>query len=272
MNHGRSCVIVSTYNAPRELELTLEGLLRQNCQPDEVVVADDGSKEETRALVAEREADFGGRLKHVWHEDCGNRKAAICNEAVRNSDAPYLLFIDGDSIPHSRWVEDHLKESRAERVLCGRRVKLGPLMSEDVSREVVSSGALEAWFGRVFRSAASGDTQRWSLGLRLPPGLCRVLHPRRRKLMGVNFSLPREVFEAVNGYDEDWSTRRQDRDLDLRLIRGGFEMYPFLNRGVVFHLHHETRKPDAQTESRVLEEERSDRVRCEVGLARGGGS
>jgi cellulose synthase/poly-beta-1,6-N-acetylglucosamine synthase-like glycosyltransferase len=233
------------------------------------VIADDGSKEETRALIAEREGEFGGRLKHVWHEDKGNRKAAICNEAVRSSEAPYLLFIDGDSVPHSRWIEDHRKGARAGRVLCGRRVKLGPVLSEEMNREIVSSGVLEAWFGRVFRSAVSGDTQRWSLGLRLPSGLCRVLHPRKRKLMGVNFSLPREAFERVNGYDENWSTRRQDRDLDLRLNRGGFEMYPFLNRGVVFHMHHESRKPDAQTEDRVREEEKSDRVRCEVGLDRG---
>jgi glycosyltransferase involved in cell wall biosynthesis len=263
-----TAVIVSTFNAPESLRLSLLGFAAQQRSEFEVVVADDGSGPETREVVAGWAPEFGGCLQHVWHENQGNRKSIICNEAVRVSKAPYLVFLDGDAVPHSRWLEDHIEIARPGRVLCGRRVKLGPNLSGRIGREEVESGSLERWFGIVFRGAIKRDVNRWMLGLRVPSFARGVFHPTRRKLMGVNFSLPRSVFEAVNGYDEEWTSRRQDRDLDLRLTRGAFESLPLINRAVVYHLHHEERRPDPATQERVRAEEESSRVRCAVGLVR----
>ena len=57
-------------------------------------------------------------------------------------------------------------------------------------------------YGTLIRSFMRGDTKRLGLGLRLPRPVRSLLHPRPRRLMGVNFSLPKELFVAVNGYDE----------------------------------------------------------------------
>ena len=84
--------------------------------------------------------------------------------------------------------------------------------------------------------------------------------------MGVNVSLSRKAFETVNGYDEEWNQRRQDRDLDLRLSRAGLRYVPLLNHAVVYHLYHEERQPSQEVEARVREESTSDRVRCRVDL------
>jgi GT2 family glycosyltransferase len=143
-------------------------------------------------------------------------------------------------------------------VLCGRRVKLGPRASARVDARVVASGGLE---GLSF-----ADTQRALLGLRLPSLLARMLHPRPRKLMGVNFSLSRRAFEQVNGYDEEWPGRRGDRDLDLRLQRAGCRFVALVNRAIVYHLHHLERPNSEAIQQRVAEEERSTRVQCRQGL------
>ena len=45
-------VIMSTYNAPRELDLALCGLSRQSREPDELLIADDGSSEATSDVIA----------------------------------------------------------------------------------------------------------------------------------------------------------------------------------------------------------------------------
>ena len=76
----KTCVIISTYNNPRWLKLTLTGYEGQTVMPDEVIVADDGSGEETRLLVD----SFSGRLpiKHVWHTDRGFQKSEILNKAI----------------------------------------------------------------------------------------------------------------------------------------------------------------------------------------------
>jgi hypothetical protein len=202
----------------------------------------------------------------MWHKDKGNRKGEICNKAVLKTRSDQLLFIDGDSIPHSSWVADHLSASIHGDVRCGRRVKLGPILSEKVLGELVAGERLESLLGPVFHSALQGDTKRFLLGVRLPYPIARAFHPRPRKLMGVNFSLSRTAFETVNGYDVEWSERRQDRDLDLRLTRAGLRYVPLLNRAVVYHLYHEERRPSQEVEARVREESTSDRVRCRVGL------
>jgi len=260
-------VIVCTYNSPRELDLAFCGLARQSVSPDEILVADDGSSQETSDLIVSWTRELGTVLRHVWQSDRGYRKARIVNEAVRRARGDHLIFLDGDSIPHSHWVADHMHAADGKRVLCGRRVKLGPKLSKDLNRRQVLEGELESPIGPVLKSAFAGDTNRFLLGLRLPSWLARCFHPRPRKLMGVNFSLPKEALHAVNGYDEDWAVYgHEDRDLELRLLRSGVPFYPLLNRAVVYHLYHPQRPISEQTRSLIQAQEASDRRRCERGL------
>lgn len=262
----KASVIVTTYNEPDKLALVLAGLARQSRAPDEIIVADDGSGDSTARVIEAFAPPDGCRFERVWHEDRGFRKWAISNEAVRRSRGDWLLFLDGDSIPHRHWVADHLEFTRYGEVLCGRRVKLGPEFSKRVDLAFLRSGALERPFGPVLWNGLFGDNERVALGLRLPTPLVRALHPRPRKLMGVNFSLSRAAFEGVNGYDEAWPGRRGDKDLDLRLARGGWRFAALINRAVVYHLHHLERPNSDAIQSRVAEEERSTRVRCAQGL------
>lgn len=266
-------VVVATYEAPRALDLVLAGLARQSRPPDEILVADDGSGAATADVVAA----WTERLEavvHVRHADAGYRKPAIVNEAVLRSTGAHLAFLDGDAIPHRHWLADHLDAARAGTVLCGRRVLLGPRVSARLDRATVASGALERPTGPVTRSVLAGETKRFLLGIRLPRPLARAFHPRPRKLMGVNFSLPRAAFFAVNGYDESHPVPwREDRDLELRLERAGFRFFPLLNRAVVHHLHHPRRAFDPESEAVNEAAERSRAVRAPRGLAerRGGG-
>lgn len=265
----KTSVIVTTYNEPGKLELVLAGLARQSRTPDEILVADDGSGDATTRVIEAFAPPAGCRFERVWHEDQGFRKWAVSNEAVRRSHGEWLIFLDGDSIPHRHWVADHLEFTRFGDVLCGRRVKLGPEFSKHVDRAMLERGELERPFGPVLRAGLFGDNERALLGLRLPTPLARALHPRPRKLMGVNFSLSRAAFEGVNGYDEAWPGRRGDKDLDLRLARGGWRFAALINRAIVYHLHHLERPNSEAIQARVAEEERSTRVRCEQGLVRG---
>lgn len=264
-------VLVTTYNAPAQLDLVLVGLSRQTRAPAEILVADDGSTPPTAELVCARAAEFAGRgvpLVHVRHEDDGYRRAKILNEAARRAGGDYFLFLDGDSIPHPRWLEDHLALARPRRVLCGRRVRLGPAISARITREDVALGRLEPFLGPVLRSAFGGGTKRALLGLRLHPWLARAFHPRSRRLMGVNFSLSRADFAAVNGLDEEYvGYGLEDLDLEVRLRRAGMSLYPLLNRAVVWHLYHPMKSIGPEIRARFRELEASGRTRARTGLA-----
>ena len=248
--------------------MALAALARQSEAPSEVLIADDGSTQTTLEVAAAWDERTSFPVIHVRQADKGYRKARIVNEAVRRSSGDHLIFLDGDSFPHRAWVADHLASADGKSVLCGRRVKLGPAISPQVTREQIEAGAFDSAFRvPLLKSRLRGDTKRLSLGVRLPRGLARALHPRARKLMGVNFSLPREAFIAVNGYDEAWQVYgHEDRELELRLQRSGFSQKAILNRAVVFHLHHEEREKTDETRRLIAEAESSNRTRCEVGF------
>lgn len=263
----RPSIVICTYNAPRELEFGLASLERQSVPPHEILIADDGSGPKTRALIGRWQERFDCELRHYWQEDQGYRKAKIVNEAVRHSTGELLLFLDGDSFVHPRWIEDHLRVARPGLVSCGRRVKLGPDFSKGLSVDQIEAGDLDLPVGRILRSALAGDTQRLGLGVRLPSLIARMLHPRPRKLMGVNYSLPREVFFAVNGYDEQWNMYgREDLDIELRLKRGGYSFYPLLNRAIVYHVYHPERARSPEAEALVARQGAMTHVRCEHGI------
>jgi len=257
-------VIVPTYNAPRELDLVLTGLRHQSTAPAEVLVSDDGSGPETAQLLEEWKAHLP--VRHVRHDDEGFRKSRIVNETVRRARGDYLCFLDGDTVPHRRWLEDHLFSARKNRVLCGRRVRLGPDVSQRVTRAWIEEGKLGEWFGEL---ASSGDTRNFGRGLRLPIWAACVLRLRGRKLMGCNFSLPRAAFEAVNGYDEDFDGfGGEDHDLGVRLRNAGYRMTPLINRGCTYHLHHPMKRMSAEVRRLRDEKEAQNRTRCENGLDR----
>ena len=263
----KTSLIISTYNAPRQLNLALHGVARQSVSPDELLIADDGSTDETHALIDSWASRLKIPLCHLWQADKGFRKCRILNEAVRQSTGDTLIFLDGDSIPHREWISDHLKLTKRGRVLCGRRVRLGPQLSARVTPEMIAAGGLEAPLGEVTRSALRRDSTRVLLGLRLPAALARVFHPRTRKLMGVNFSLPREALYAVNGFNESYSTYGlEDYDLEIRLRRAGNKLYPLLNRAVVYHLHHPMKKIAEQSRREFEQLLAGDYRRCEAGL------
>jgi glycosyltransferase involved in cell wall biosynthesis len=262
-----SCsVIVTTYNDPGKLALVLEGLALQTSPPDEIVVADDGSTVETEQLVEAWRSRMPAPLAHVWQADHGFRKMRACNLAVLHSRGDRLLFLDGDSIPHSRWVEDHRIDAHRADVLCGRRVKLGPAASAGVDAACVRAQCLERVSGAMLWSGLRGETQRLALGIRLPAPLARLLHPRPRKLMGVNFSVSRRAFEAINGYSHDAPAKREDRDLEIRLLRSGARFAALLNRAIVYHLHHRHAPASAGDEHRMAELERGGDIACRNGL------
>ncbi len=262
----KATIIIPTYNQPEWLALVLQALERQSRPPDEIVVADDGSDHRTRDLLEAYNTKGPRRILHVWQEDIGFRKGTIVNEAVRQTTGDWLLFLDGDAIPHREWVQDHLAWSHRGDVLCGRRVKLGSELTRQVDQRMVATGKLEEWLGPVFWGPWSRANKRTLLGVRLPSVAARLLHPRSRRLMGVNFSISRTAFAHVNGYDEEWPDRREDRDLELRLRRAGFRFIALIHRAVVYHLHHFERPTPISTNRRVQLEERSSRIRCRAGL------
>ena len=58
-------LIVNVYNQAKQLDILLESALKQTDQNFEIVIADDGSSDETETIVKKWESELN--IRRVWH-------------------------------------------------------------------------------------------------------------------------------------------------------------------------------------------------------------
>ena len=93
---SRLTVVISTYNHLRPLELCLAGFRNQTVPPGEILIADDGSGPDTRALIARLLPTLPCPARHIWHEDKGFRKNIILNRCLAEAKGDYLVLTGTD--------------------------------------------------------------------------------------------------------------------------------------------------------------------------------
>lgn len=262
-------VVVTTYNRPDALAAVLSGYAAQDTKDFELIVADDGSTEETARLIAQfaRRASF--LVRHVWQEDRGFRAAAIRNRALAQITADYVIFSDGDCIPPGRFVRRH--EELAERgcFLAGNRVLLSESFTARVLREhlPIHDWGMGQWLAAWLRR----DVNRALPLLELPDGSFRKRTPQRWKgVKTCNLAAWRADLIAVNGLDESYSGwGLEDSDLVIRLLRAGVKHKSARFAAPVFHLWHREfdRSGLADNQRRLESALRSDRVQAVNGVS-----
>ena len=257
----KTSLILSTYNWPEALRCCLESIARQERLPDEILIADDGSRDETRRLIEAFAASSGLPLRHIWHEDRGFRLAAIRNRAMAAATGDYLIQIDGDLVLHPRFVADHIAMARQGFYVVGSRVVLGPTLS----RKLLDHPS-QAAFPGLFEH----DLKNRLNGIRLPL-LTRLLQNRRgHGARGCNMAFWREDVLAVNGYDEQmtgWG--HEDKEFAARLGHLGRQQHSLKFGGLAAHLWHNEASRSRETVNLDIlhRTEREKTIRCETGIA-----
>lgn len=238
---GRSdcAVIVSTYRQPRLLDHCLFALARQTTLPREVVIADDGSGDITRAVIEGFTQRTGLTVRHVWHEDRGFRKTRILNKAIHAAKADYLVFIDGDCVAHPDFIAEHLAGAAAGHYLNGSLIRLNAATSMRITREAIANdSAFDARW--LIRNGGSIDRRYLRLTLDGPrrDWLNRHNHTPLYWL-GSNSSCFKADAIAVNGFDNRFSYGFEDGDFGNRLENLGLTPRTVRWTAVLLHLWHE---------------------------------
>lgn len=253
-------LLISTYEQPLALEKVLQGVSLQTRPPEEVFITDDGSGDATRAVIAAWSRQARCPVRHLWQEHRGFRKTILLNQAVAAATGEYLVFTDGDCVPHRRFLEDHARLSERGYWVQGRRCYV---REPYVTGFVPGRTCVLAWLlaGRITGAAKA---------LRLPFPLT-FRNREQRGIIGCNMAFWREDVVAVNGFDEAYLGRGigPDSDLGTRVYNLGRRRKFVYGRAVVYHLNHPVMPRDNLEAKRVWLEEtiRSGRVRCERGLA-----
>jgi len=231
-------VVVTTYNRPDALRAVLDGLGAQADRDFEVIVADDGSHDDTRALVEQASAGYPVPLAHVWQEDKGFRAGAARNRAAELAGGEYLVFLDGDCIPRPDFIARHRALAERGWMVAGNRILLSEAFTARALRERLP---LHAWSAQQWSDARRhGDINRTLPLAHLPLGpLRKIAASRWQRVRTCNLGVWTRDFRRVRGFDETfegWGF--EDSDLAVRLLNAGVRRKEGAFATGVLHLWH----------------------------------
>lgn len=234
----KTAVVISTYNNPQPLRKTLLGFLAQTHKDFSIIIADDGSSESIRAVLAEP-VFRPLQIQHVWHEDRGFRLSAIRNRAIANSSADYLMFCDADCIPRDDYVASHRKWARPNCFIAGARINIPSAVHHSFTDDdIVSQRVFDVGFLSDKQAALSQYRWRLVRGSRWEHCLNWLTY-RYCVFSGSNSSAWRSDLLAVNGFDENFAGYgSEDRDIGIRLRNNGVRSRYLKFSLVQLHLDH----------------------------------
>lgn len=235
---NNTSIIISTYNSPKWLENVLYGYNNQTYRQFEIVIADDGSKQETFDLIKKIQSEVFYEIIHVWHEDNGFQKSQILNKAIVACTTPYIIMSDGDCIPRADFVEQHVRYREEGYFLSGGYFMLPMDISLAITKEDIY---LEncfnlSWLKKQGLKSSFKNNKLTSGGLK--SWLLNKLTPTTPSWNGHNASGWKEDIVAINGFDERMQYGGQDRELGERLINFGIKSKQIRYSAICVHLDH----------------------------------
>ncbi|MCK9373403.1 MAG: glycosyltransferase [Sulfuricurvum sp.] len=267
----RVSVIIAVYKDSESLSLIIDALKRQTYKNFEVIVAEDGENSEMKAFVDSIE---GLDVRHTTQEDIGVRKARSQNNGIIAGSGEYLIFIDGDCIPYTTFIEAHATLAQRRVVLSGRRVNLSEVLTRKIKNHELDVLDIEK---RLYKyiGLAFEKNSKYEYGIYLSPRgwlypLLSKLRKRNTSILGCNFSCFREDMIAINGFDEGYgeTSLSDDTDLDWRFRACGLEIKSCKNVANQFHLWHPYNERDIGSFywEKMVENQKENRFVCEKGL------
>jgi len=230
MEKYKASVIIPTYNRLDELKLTLDSLVSQQSSYEfEVIVADDGSYEDTKSLIDRYIGNLN--IKYCFQEDKGFRAGSARNMGIKLSKGDICIFIDNGIILHSQAIESHINTHINEQVPCivlgyvygfetekGREEELISIITQnspddaiDMLRRAEMYDIRESCY-----QVLGSDLWKWPA----PFVVC----------FSCNLSVTRDMLIKVDMFDEfftGWGS--EDLDLGLSLFKSGVKF--ILSRG-----------------------------------------
>ncbi|MDG4792828.1 glycosyltransferase [Micromonospora sp. WMMD1082] len=221
-NGPQLSVIIPTFNRSDLLRQTLGNLARQRMPTEmfEVIVADDGSSDDTRAVVTE--AAKALPVRYHFQPDEGFRAGAARNAGARLATAPILVFLDTGALVGPDFLDCHLAEHDAG----DRTAVVGYAYGYDLAETTpgLAAAAAEALPEQVvarFQGVASFADDRQPQLVACDFDLGQLAAPWVL-FWTLNCSLRADDFWRLGGFDEDfrgWGL--EDLELAYRLFNDG---------------------------------------------------
>ena len=261
----KTSLIIATYNQPEFLRLAILSACEQTRLPDEIIIADDGSREETVELVRKMKKESSVPIIHTWQPDDGFRVALARNNAVAASTGEYLIFLDGDCYPNKYFIEDHLSYAEKGYYVCGRRVHIRENRKEYILQTGDRKISFYSW-GTTKKLLAIRS--HWLAKMHQKEGgVCKW------GVITANFAAWRSDFERANGFNERFvGYSGEDIEFAYRLEDVGIRLKRMIHLGIAYHFKHppthRVRDGDDEMDKLFAQVREEEKERCRIGLNR----
>ena len=247
-------VIISTYNKPKFLEKVLTGYAHQSFKDFEIIIADDGSGEETKNIIQKFNRLISQDIIHVWHKDDGFRKCKILNAAIMKSSNDYLVFSDGDCIPDSHFLETHSRLAQKGYFLSGGHFPISEKVSNLLAIEDIKSQICFTKQYLLKQGQPIGKNYFKLIKNQFLAHFLDLLTPTKATFNGNNSSAWRTDIIKANGFDERMEYGGLDCELGYRLNNNDIKSLQVRNRTTVLHLYHTRpyKNKDAVAKNRLI--------------------
>ena len=263
-------LIISVYRDIKKLACVLCALSSQSVKNFEVLISEDGDSIEMQEFLSPL-LRINSNFKHLSHPDIGFRKNRALNNAVKAASADLLIFIDGDCVPHPRFVESHISNKGDILVSAGRRVELGPIASKTLVAFPHCFALLTNPFLYliVIPFLALDRVKNPESGI-YSKFIQKLSGKKDISVVGCNFSCSKKMLLKINGFNNDYEAPGigEDTDVEWRLREAGYKVNSLKFVAILFHLYHPR---TYQLSSANVEIYKSTvaggKLRCENGLS-----
>jgi glycosyltransferase involved in cell wall biosynthesis len=248
-------LIITTYNWPESLSLVIKSIRRQTVHPDEIIVADDGSKDETKDLITYINDNFEMNIIHSWQNDNGFRAARSRNKAIFKASGDYIILIDGDVILHPNFIKDHIDKAEKGFFVQGSRA----LISEDETKKVIKTTEINF---SVFSSKMKNRKNAIYSNF-----LSLLFSTKKNHLRGIkscNMAFYKKDCVKINGFNNDFEGwGREDTEFVVRLINAGIKRKTIRFNMIQFHLwHKENLRISLKKNNAILDDAINNQIQC----------
>jgi glycosyltransferase involved in cell wall biosynthesis len=191
-------IILPTYNRLGYLKEAVQSVMLQSCADWELLIADDGSSDETLGYLGSLDNQSSIRVLHLEHS--GN-PPRVRNAALQEARGEFVAFIDSDDV----WLPGKLTQQLQD--LRSLKARWSFTDFELVDSNGLPRAGPHAWYGAPECAAL----------LRML--LCEQVHIAQSSVV-----VQRKLLEAVDGYDESLPVCG-DYDLWMRLSRLADPLY-----------------------------------------------
>ncbi len=238
-------LIITTYNWHEALELCLKSVFNQTIKPNEIIIADDGSTNQTKILIQELSKN-DIKIIHSWQPDNGFRAARSRNLAISKSTCEYIICIDGDMILDENFMQDHMDCKKEGFYIQGSRVLLSPELTQDTLNK--KEFKVPSIFSKKIKNNLNGIRNKLLSFL-----VCSKSTRKHKGVKSCNFSFYKKDFLQVNGFNEKFTSwGREDSEFIERLYNIGIKRKNLKFAGIQYHLYHKEGSSNSLNDS-ILE-------------------